>query len=110
VDIVLMTPGTGWPDDRHKALVWRRVILDEAHQDCFKTHTGVASWLDVRSSFLWCVTGTPLSSAIKDLSGCATLLGHWNHGLRIDRYSGKQEFASLVPLLKRLMIRARTPH
>lgn len=106
IDVLLMTPGTGWPDERFRALHWRRIVLDESHSDYYKNSQG-AKFLQYQSEFLWCVTGTPLSSALSDLESCAILLGHWNTGLRLCQYeSCKAKWGtSLVPVLKTLMIR-----
>ena len=118
IDVVLMTPATSFTDSRFKAVQFRRIILDECASNDYKSSNG-RKWLDHRSDYLWGVTGTPLTSSVRDLEVMAELLGHWSAGVQLTRFappSSKSAAATspgyhldgLGPVLRTVMIRHTT--
>merc|ERR1711871_1090587 len=82
----------------HK-IIWKRVIIDEAHKIKGRTNNTAKSVLALRSFSRWCLTGTPLQNRIGELHsligflrvkpfawyyckahGCECTSLHWNFG------------------------------
>ena len=40
---------------------------------------------DYKTSYIWCVTGTPCSTSLQGLATQARILGQWNSGLKLSR-------------------------
>ena len=80
-----------------------RVIIDESHG---RDAIGNAIRSLCRGfQFAWGVTGTPLSSSVRDLHPMASVIGHWKDGLQLGQYEENAQRAQLPDVLKRLMIR-----
>lgn len=113
-DVVIMTPGmTFGPDRRYKSIHWHRIICDETHSDHYKGGKG-NGWCNYWADYWWGVTGTPLTSSVRDLESVANWLGHWSDGLQLSTLQAprtsfalqkKDDFHLLAPLLRKLMIR-----
>jgi SNF2 family DNA or RNA helicase len=116
-DVVLSTHGTTmFTDGGHhmgKYIRVHRIIIDECHGRDAIAHatsslreraTGSESMGGFR--FAWGVTGTPLSSSVKDLYQMADLIGQWDGGLQLRKYHDDDSCRSELPgVLQRLMIR-----
>lgn len=48
-------------------IVWRRVILDEAHHIKERTSNTARSAFELQSDFCWCLSGTPLQNRVGEL-------------------------------------------
>ena len=82
--------------------IFRRLIIDEFHQKGKLDKNGAS----VRATNIWCVSGTPFTSSLTELTGSAHALGHIRGGMRlsslIDLRIGSPE---VVATLKSVMIR-----
>ena len=121
LDIVLSTLGTELFGEAYlrEHIKIHRLIIDECHQAEVWQSNNELRIKSIDALHIWGVTGTPLSSSINDLRGVAELIGQWNIGLLNIRkwYDNDGELgwrgrsilkdidATLVPVLKRLMIR-----
>ena len=80
-----------------------RLVVDEIH-----VMPGAGSCTQLKilcgysPSFVWLLTGTPISKSMDDLKGGAWLLGHWKHGLKLEGHEPNRRTSDL---LKQLMIR-----
>jgi SNF2 family DNA or RNA helicase len=81
-----------------------RLVVDEIHVlPAPESTTHLKALCGYSPSFVWLLTGTPISKSMGDLKGGALLLGHWSHGLKLSAHrTPKREVADL---LKQLMIR-----
>ena len=107
-DVVLSTHGTrmfaeGSGDQMGRYIRVHRVIIDECHG---RDAIGHAINSSGGFRFAWGVTGTPLSSSVKDLYQMANLIGQWDGGLQLRKYHDDDSCRSELPgVLQRLMIR-----
>jgi hypothetical protein len=107
-DVVLSTHGTTmFTDGGHhmgRYIRVHRIIIDECHGRDAIAHatsslreraTGSESMGGFR--FAWGVTGTPLSSSVKDLYQMADLIGQWDGGLQLRKYHDDDSCRSELP-------------
>ena len=82
-----------------------RLIIDEVHLLPSATSSTFRDIMRAYApSFVWCVTGTPVSKSMDDLKGAAVMLGHWSNGLRLVDHDPSPN-RQTADLLKQLMIR-----
>lgn len=69
-----------------------RLILDESHLYEPGSGSSMHGQVEVVSlyypTFMWCVTGTPFSTSLKQLSWQAMMLGQYYHGLALKHMAG----------------------
>ena len=105
IDIIVTTPNTAPPDELIPLA--KRLIIDESHlyekradpkQPSTKIlgnrtkHGKGVSGNGYRPDFMWCVTGTPFSHSLAQLSTQAMMLGQWSSGAHLDRLVNAVEF------------------
>ena len=75
-----------------------RLVVDESHVlPAAETTTHLKVLCGYSPSFVWLLTGTPISKSMGDLKGGAWLLGHWSHGLKLSAHRNpKREVADLL--------------
>ena len=121
----MTTPRTQLPEVVYPRV--RRLIIDESHLYEPKSEPKLPSTQVFEKyakfiEYIWCVTGTPMSTSLEQLEWQARMLGHWEYGLclyravrapearDVDMDTGKASYPfmtneQIADKLKQLMIR-----
>jgi len=99
LDVIVTTYDVVTRKDFDSALIFHRIIVDESHQGVRNNATYF------KGQFVWCVTGTPFSSSLSDLSRSSHILGHWSGGCCLRDWVNARGSPKVVSLLRSVMIR-----
>jgi SNF2 family DNA or RNA helicase len=100
-DLIVTTFQTGFNYFDH--MKFHRKIIDESHQSIVNSYSRS---ITAAATNNWCVSGTPFSSSLIDLSGSARLVGHTDTVFKLNRhFSGDWSLPELIPTLKSVIIR-----